>query len=469
MYVLFTSGSTGMPKGVVVEHVAACSSILYHGPVLGFDTHSRVFQFASYTFDASIAEIFTTLFFGGCICVPSDAERMSNTAGAISRMMANWLFVTPSVLRLLDPDKVSSLRTLAVGGEADNKDNIEKWAEKLRMMAVYGPTECCIFSSVAIRDISSRPTHIGWAVGCSSWVVDLENPNQLAPSGTIGELLIQGPILARGYLNDSVKTGKAFITDPPWLHKGPLSGCRRFYKTGDMVRCNPDGSMDFVGRRDSQVKVNGQRIELGEIEYQIQCDERVGLVTVILPATGYCRQRLVAVLTLRNLPGAIEPAEDGKEFSGSHANFVASELSLIKESLLKSLPLYMHPAAWWLLPSMPLSTSGKTDRKLLQSRVEEMNESIYRQITRVDNEEDSSTPLTEIEGELQKLCSRVLQRPSRTLGLTHSFIALGGDSLRAMELVNIARSEGITLEFQDIMRAESLTLLAQMVNTSSHL
>lgn len=149
-YVLFTSGSTGTPKGVVMEHAAVSTSVTHHGQLIGCSSATRMFQFAAFTFDACILEIFTTLTYGGCICLPSDGERMSDIAGSINRMEANTSFLTPSVVRLLQPKQVPTLKTLILGGEALHEDNIHAWADSLRLMNGYGPTETCVVSNLSL-------------------------------------------------------------------------------------------------------------------------------------------------------------------------------------------------------------------------------------------------------------------------------------------------------------------------------
>ncbi|KAE8823753.1 hypothetical protein PTNB85_09878 [Pyrenophora teres f. teres] len=272
-YIIFTSGSTGVPKGVVLEHTAVATSCLGHGRAFGITNLSRVLQFASYTFDACIAEIITTLLCGGCICVPSDSDRRNSLAKAISTMDVNWAFLTPSVARLLDPGLVPSLKILAIGGEQSSSADWNRWPGSVQKIHVYGPTECCIFCTGYTSKQGFEPSTIGTSVASVSWVVDPENHERLAPLGSMGELLVEGPILARGYLNDVNKTEAAFINDPAWLlegYRGHAGRRGRLYKTGDLVRYDVNGNLVYLGRKDSQVKVRGQRVELGEIEHHVR-------------------------------------------------------------------------------------------------------------------------------------------------------------------------------------------------------
>ena len=274
-YALFTSGSTGRPKAVVIEHRAVSSSTAGHGEAMQFGLHPRrVLQFASYTFDACIAEIFTTLTHGGCVCVPSEHERMNSLAQFMNDFKVDWAFFTPSFVATIRPEDVPALKTLVLGGEALTRNNVDVWGDKVHLMNGYGPTETCVFCVTRVipgplKGVKQSPETIGHAVSSLSWVVDPTNPHRLAPVGCVGELLVQGPGLARGYLNDPEKTAVAFIQSPQWLHDFGHSKPQKMYKTGDLVRYSSDGTLIYMGRKDSQVKVNGQRLELGKssIEY----------------------------------------------------------------------------------------------------------------------------------------------------------------------------------------------------------
>ncbi|KAE8822002.1 hypothetical protein PTNB85_10576 [Pyrenophora teres f. teres] len=309
-YILFTSGSTGIPKGVVLEHRAVSTSCLGHGRAFGITDQSRVLQFTSYTFDFCMAEIITTLLYGGCICVPSDRDRRSDLAKAINAMGANWALLTPSVAQLLNPSDVPTLKILVIGGEQVTSTDWNRWPTSVQLINGYGPTECCIVCAGYTTTQAFTTGTIGRAIASVSWVVDPENHHKLAPLGSVGELLVEGPILARGYLNDAEKTAAAFIEDPAWL----MDGCQgyagrhgRLYKTGDLVQYNDDGNLICLGRKDSQVKLRGQRIELGEIEHHLrEClpEATQMAVEVILPSEE-SKHATLAAFWMRWLSGCL--------------------------------------------------------------------------------------------------------------------------------------------------------------------
>jgi amino acid adenylation domain-containing protein/non-ribosomal peptide synthase protein (TIGR01720 family) len=477
MYILFTSGSTGTPKGVVMDHSAACSSVIAHGKAMHFGEVTRALQFASFGFDASIAEIFTTLVYGGCICVPSESERLEDIISVINKMEVNWAFFTPSFIGMIRPEDVPTLKTLVLGGEAVRKENIEIWADKVQLMNGYGPTETCVFClTKEITLIQSRPETVGWTVGSMSWIVDVRDHDQLVPVGCVGELLIGGPQLARGYLNEAEKTATSFIENPPWVRNAELLRFKRMYKTGDLVRYNPDGTLDYLGRKDTQVKLRGQRLELGEVEHHLQSNDDVRDAMVMVPRKGFCQDRLVTVTALQETTFM---AESGTELishktGASELQLVdkarmaiaAGQVSRVRQNLSSQIPNYMIPVLWIIVRVIPLNTSGKLDRAKVARWVQDMDEESYRQI--VDTEVDeTATPTTAMDQRLQDLLGGVLNLPSERIGLNRSFLSLGGDSITAMQVVSRARTENISIKVQDVLQSQTISQLALVAKISS--
>ncbi|KAL8750734.1 MAG: hypothetical protein Q9199_006878 [Rusavskia elegans] len=214
-FVLFTSGSTGKPKGIIQEHASVRTSAIAHGNALHVTSESRVFQYAAFTFDVSMMDIFTTLMHGGCVCIPSEEDRRGLFTTVMNRMRVNWVLFTPSVASLIKPEDVPSLQTLVYSGEAVKQENVSRWVGKVRLFNCYGPAGCgaCAIGEFIHRD--ARPANIGRQFGGElCWVVDPENHNQLLPIGAVGELVVEGPTLARGYLDDLTRTQAAFIKSP---------------------------------------------------------------------------------------------------------------------------------------------------------------------------------------------------------------------------------------------------------------
>lgn len=478
-FVVFTSGSTGNSKGIVLSHQSMCTSAFAHGAFMGLNPKSRVLQFAAYTFDVSNQDIWTTLMHGGCVCVPSDDERLNDIAGAINRMAVNWTFLTPTVARLLTPALVPTLRTLVLGGEAITQSNVDTWASDVRLLNSYGPAECSICCAVSELSDGSRlteqqkqqidPANIGWALPSAIlWIANPQNHNVLSPIGAVGELLIEGPILAREYLHDPERTAAAFIESPTWA-SGSVPQ-RRFYKTGDLVRYASDGTMRFVGRKDHQVKIRGQRTELGDIEHHLITAPTVKQGSVFLPKKGHWADRLVAVVSLAELSGL--PTRNGElHLAGSeHGKTVTEAVKTLHGLLSERLPSYMIPAAWFVVESIPLTPSAKVDRKKILHWIEGMDRDIR-------NDGDHSLPVpttngrphvngkngekpSEREGVLQQIWGHVLNIPVNQVDLDRSFISAGGDSISAMQVMGEARVQNLALSVQEILSAGSIIELA---------
>lgn len=202
--VIFTSGSTGKPKGIVLEHVEVCTSSLAHGTLQGLGPGSRVLQFAAYTFDVSLQDIYTNLMLGGTLCVPSDEARMNNLAGVINDMNINYACLTTTVACLLKPAQVPTLKTLTLAGEAVTREALETWADNAELHNAYGPAECSVCTWKGFLKCADDPANIGRGLASHTWVVDPNDHNRLVPVGCSGELLIEGPLLARGCKSEQI-------------------------------------------------------------------------------------------------------------------------------------------------------------------------------------------------------------------------------------------------------------------------
>ncbi|KAK2616710.1 hypothetical protein QQS21_000322 [Conoideocrella luteorostrata] len=467
-FVIFTSGSTGTPKGIVVEHGAFCSSARSHAPILGLKRGTRVLQFASYTYDLSIAETFTTLMVGGCICVPSEYDRLNRLAAAINAMEVDWMFLTPTVAAFLQPEQVPLVRTLVLGGEHATHNNFSEWGGRpgICLINSYGPAECSIWTNANVGvKTTSDISNLGRRMGCSLWVADPRNHHRLFPMYARGELIIGGPTLARGYLHDTVKTEAAFIQPPDWYGKNDEDG-QRLYKSGDLVHYTLDGSLSIQGRKDTQVKVHGHRIELDDINSNMASISLIEHATTQLPRTGPLEGRLVAVASLKeDRPAASAQQQILKVITDpNHTQNTASKLRQIRSELEKQLPKHMLPNVWILVEKMPLLSSGKLDKRTVKTWLDDMDDETYKQTKSMSTSDIASTldlPENETEQALQQVWSEVLKCERATVGATVSFLSLGGDSISAMQAVSRARNAGINIFVQDIFRLKTIRKLAE--------
>ncbi|KAJ5096757.1 acetyl-CoA synthetase-like protein [Penicillium angulare] len=268
VYAVFTSGSTGRPKGVVIEHGGFFKRAMANGPTLSLSDESRILQFASFVFDVANRDILYTLLYGGCICMPSESQRSNDLALFMNQQRVNWASITPSTSRILEPSKLPFLKTLVLCGEPMNASLVAKWADRLRLINAYGPSEATTISCMATVTSSSKAMNIGKGSGSVLWIVDPDDHDRLAPLGAVGELVIESPSVGRGYLNRPLESAASFLTTTSWLSQFRNEpSCSLLYKTGDLAHYDADGTILFAGRKDGQIKINGQRVDVGEIEH----------------------------------------------------------------------------------------------------------------------------------------------------------------------------------------------------------
>jgi amino acid adenylation domain-containing protein len=449
LYVIFTSGSTGIPKGCLMQHRNFSSAVSHQRTVLRLNKSSRMYDFSSYTFDATYWSAFHVLAAGGTLCIPSEDERKSNLTDSMRRLNTTDIFLTPSTARMIDATKIPTLRNVHLGGEEVTKDDVALWMPYANTFVSYGPAECSA-GTLYWNVPSPMPPRlsIGKAVGASTWIVDQLSSERLSPVGTVGELYLEGPLVGKGYLCDEEKTASSFIEDPSWLLKGAPDGSipgrgGRLYKTGDLVKYNPaDGTLIFVGRKDSQVKLRGQRIELSEVEHHVRhfmgsrLEVPAAVAEVVVPnATG--RPALVVFIQL-------EPTEKAK------INELVKDLDF---KLPERLPSYMVPGAYIPIKSVPQTVSGKIDRRRLRRIGANLT---LQQLRGAVGRTNGKSPSTESELRLQKLWTTILGVPADKIRTDSSFLHFG-DSISAMRLAALARNQGISLTVQTILKTPRLS------------
>ncbi|OHF00444.1 non-ribosomal peptide synthetase [Colletotrichum orchidophilum] len=464
-YVMFTSGSTGEPKGVMIDHSACAASVMAHGKATGFNQNTRALQYARHTFDASIAEILTTLAFGGCIVIPSTDERLDNITAVIQKKRVNWAFFTPSVIRLLEPFEVPGLTTVVIGGEPLGQDNIEAWAPGRNLINGYGPTENTVFSTMQPLSLSSKIGTIGRGVGTLCWITDPEDPNRLSPLGAAGELLLESPQLARGYLNfaDNEGPNQAFVRDPPWLAKHGRRS--RLYKTGDLCRFDENGVIHFEGRKDTQLKISGQRLEASEVEYHLRAAFRTPEVVVDVlsrPTQDNKTQSkvLVAFVCLRRTSDSNTADTSNCIMTYRHLPLLEA-IPQVEAEISQKLPSWMRPSIYIPLSDFPLSPNGKADVKRLRREAASLTAEQFYIFTQIESiVQVEETPKLRL---MRELWTEVLGIHSAAITATSSFFRLGGDSLAAISLVTAARRKGLGLSVAQIFKSPSLHDLCQLL------
>jgi len=430
-YVIYTSGSTGRPKGVLIQHRGFLWAVEALAERSGVEPGSRVLQFASASFDASVWEIWSTLVRGATLVFARAEDLLPGEAllTTLQRRGITNVFLTPSALAALPEGasrELSGLRGLVVGGEAFPPGLVTRWAAGRRLWNAYGPTEGSICVSMA-RLGEDGQVPIGRPVADSRLLV-LGPHGELLPRGAPGELHLGGRGLARGYLGRPDLTARAFVPDPTGEEPGG-----RLYRTGDLVRVRPDGQLEFLGRADRQVKVRGFRIEPGEIEAQIV--EHPGV-------------REAAVVPYEAVPGDLRLA--AYVAGGGPAAPTVQEL---RAFLRSRLPEHMIPSFFAFLPALPLTPGGKIDRSALPPPGAEAEPAPAA---------GPAVPGTPAEELLAGIWGEVLGRTE--MGAGDDFFDLGGHSLLVGQvLARVRTAFGVDLPVRAAFEARTLAALARCI------
>ena len=441
-YVMYTSGSTGNPKGVMVTHGGLVNYVVWAAAEYSAGVGESVPLHSSIAFDLTVTALWVPLIAGGSVELLPEEIGGLNLLAALRRKKGRSLVkITPAHLALLaeqlKPFEAAELANLfVIGGENLSAESLQRWrddAPKTRLINEYGPTEtvvgCCVYE-VHPDDPRNGSVPIGRPIANTQLYV-LDSQMNPVPQGEKGELYIGGAGVARGYWNRPELTKQKFVPDPFSSETDA-----RLYNSGDLARYRADGTLEYLGRIDSQVKIRGFRIELGEIEAKLAEHPAVQSSAVIVREASAGNKQIVAYLVIRQ----------------DHA--VTAQNLLVE--LRKGLPEYMLPSRLVFLDSMPLTPNGKVDKSALPQP----------EMTTPDREDTFVPPRTPMEEMLARVWSSALGVDQ--VGVRDNFFEIGGDSLLAIRVVDaIKSSSGISVNVADLFRHATVAELAESLSDSA--
>jgi amino acid adenylation domain-containing protein len=432
-YIMYTSGSTGRPKGVMINHRAVVR-LVKNTNFVDLSEQEVFLQFSPISFDASTFEIWAPLLNGGCLAImPPEIQSLEAMGAAIRGYGVTSMWLTAGLFNVMVEqrlDDLRPLRQLLVGGEVLSPTHIRKAIDGLpgcRLINGYGPTEGTTFTccrTITREDAQGTSIPIGKPIA-NSQVYLLDPTFRPVPLGEAGELCAGGDGLARGYLNQPELTAEKFIPHP--FSDEPGS---RVYRTGDLARYRNDGTIEFLGRVDDQVKVSGFRIELGEIETVLMEHPTVRSAVAVARQDAPGEKKLVAYVVLRR------PDDDNR--------------NELRSFLQKKLPAYMVPSEFVAVNSLPLSPNGKVDRSALPA-----SETMQRKVG-----EPAVSPQTDLEQKIAGIWRRVLCLEQ--VSMNDNFFDLGGDSLQLLDAhAELQKIVGSPLTIVDLFEYTTISALAK--------
>lgn len=489
-YVIYTSGSTGKPKGVAVEHQGACALAEDLRLRFALKPGVRMLQFASPSFDASVFEWAGALCSGATLVVAASSELppQQDIADTLSARHIHIAMLPPSVIRTMKNRPLPTLQWLLSGGEPCTSDIVQKWhnnAELNRpLVNVYGPTEATVLTSAAYL-LPNQPIHIGTAIA-DRRVAIVNSWQEQVPAGATGELCILGCGVAREYLNAPPAAVNFFTAsqisgfeNSAGYHDCHDSHEHRGYRTGDYVRQSPEDHIEYIGRRDKQIKVRGYRIELGEIEAAIIAHPKVKETAVVL-----CKQEktnfIVAFVCGAFVCEASENANAANDISQDNNHSLEQDLTAeLIQKLNEQLPSHMLPQRFYFPETLPLTPNGKIDRDALVAMAQtdttpppdHLEEKLENNLENTAEENIVADVAQQSHNTYQQtllaIWRDVLGQPHITAN--DNFYALGGDSIIAIQVISALETQGLALNASDFVANPSIRELARYVTSKDSL
>ncbi|UZJ52590.1 hypothetical protein CBS101457_001910 [Exobasidium rhododendri] len=459
-YLIWTSGTTGLPKAVGIQHKAAVQALRSLQRTIPHNGRSfRYLQFSAYNFDLMILDVFYTWGLGGTLCSSNRSMLLTNLVPLSNALQVTHTLLTPAVLAMTPREAIPTLQTVINGGEKLNEAVADTWSMNCCLLNLYGPAEATLIAMHRIvpHNDRTKAPNIGRALPTTSCHA-LDANDKVVLKGALGQLVLGGHQCAVGYMGETGKTEKVFVEHPV---------LKRIYKTGDIVRQLWNGDFEYLGRSDDQIKVNGIRIELLEINAAIKSSSKDvnDSETLVVKSGEEEDVEIVSFSTIVSDGGRVTTQDDSLIRTDESAVQVARHLA---QSAAVNLPSYMVPSMFVIVDHFPRTSSAKIDRKALQREIKGLDRLEWlKRISEVAGEDEgeraASWEESTIRFHLAELCGLAPDR----LSLNTPFLSLGLNSIKAITLSHRLAKSGMSVSVVDIIQYDTLLRLTQRVKSSS--
>lgn len=463
--------SNGASRSIFFTHASLCAAFAAQGPALKMNAETRTLQLSAFNVDVSLVELLGTMSHGGCVCVPSPAERLSDLEGVVSRMGVTWSYMTSVLARRTNPALVPTLKTLCFRTRKLDADTYGPWLENRNVLLAYGAADICPLS-ISVTEVTSHNdlSIISPPLTGRFWILNPQDSRKLMPAGAIGELAIDSPMV----------TPHRFALDLPLVAPGAVDSTgkphkARYLKTGHRVRHLGDGNVQFISSVRDDVVVNGSTVDVADVEQKIRRVLGPGVDVVVDKITTKDSLRILAAFL--QLGDSLFHGQEGFQnvsLRVKERTFIAKKLF---ETCLETgdfdLPDHSVPAVFVPLKDLPMSTSLKINRRKLLRMAAELTYAELIDMSSVPNPHEiqrvvlgqKPLPLTRPEEVMRAIWARVLDISPADIKGTSSFFSVGGNTFIAAELVISCRKVGLRVSLTDIFNDATLTEICQSSTT----
>ena len=463
--ILFVPTSSNEARGVTFSHAALSTALQGQGPAARITPLSRVMQLSSFNVDICITEVFTTLVYGGCVCVPSAAERLQDFGAAVNRMQVNWSYMTPLLSRKVDPTLLPSLKVVCFRTRGLDEDTYSIWHGKVNVVLAYGPQDVCPLGIAFLEALG--PHHlksIGRPFAGNLLIVNPEDHKKRLPIGAVGELVVEGPTLGFSYPNRE-------STMTPMSPLGPVAGAKaRYFKTGHRARYTQGGLMEFISSKRDDVDSDGRVVNVTEVEQHLRrcLGQGVDVVVETVMFRGHAKNDTLLTAFIE-LGSQLDGDETLTSLSTAIKEQLAMAKQLVEAGLKNKFPPSMIPAVYVPVKHLPITPSLKVNRRRLQKMIAGLTKDDLLALATVPNRAEAKfqhlkpLPLTQSEERMRAIWARVLGVEEAKISAVDTFFGVGGDDIVAAQLVAACRQQEISVSIADVLQNVTLTELSRAI------